>query len=78
MKDILKQLEDAGWHQILDKVFQWYDSNRYVEIDYPYIDIYVYVEGEKYLGYLAFGELHLFNELCKLYEKEVDNANEEC
>lgn len=61
---IIKELEDANWHIYCEPYcFRYSDVNRYVDIDYPYVDVYNYVDGEKYCGYLTFIELSLFNKL---------------
>lgn len=68
-KRIIKKLSYLGWYQTDydENCFRYYDTNRYVDIDYPYIDIYTYNCGTKYKGYIESKAFLLFAKLLKKY-----------
>ena len=67
LEEIINALVERGWYRYLgeEDLFHWKtkNSNRYVDIELPYIDLYVYADGEKYKTYLAVDELNTFNSL---------------
>lgn len=71
MRRIIKKLAKLGWKAYLSDhmYFKYEGSNRYVDIDLPYIDIYTYTEEGMYKGYLTIKEFKLFYKLSKKLNK---------
>ena len=70
LDDIIAQLEGHGWFRYMgrDDLDHWKtNTNRYVRLDHPYVDIYFYKNEEKYGSYLTEAELDLFNQLIQSF-----------
>lgn len=76
------RIEQLGWERYLGRedIYHWRtrNSNRYVDICLPYVDIYVYKNEEKYRSWLSVEELNAFNALTQLLDtQKKDNATYE-
>ena len=75
LEEIVAQLNKLGWVQYLgnDDYYNWKTdgSNRYVEIDGRYIDIFAYSDEEKWGTYLTAEEFDLFNQLVKKFPESA-------
>ena len=70
-EEIIKKLQDLGWYnRDYYNCFEYFETGRYVEIDLPYIDFYIYKDEEKYKGYLDVGEFKLFYKLVEILMEE--------
>lgn len=71
LEEIVAQLKKLNWVQYLgnDDYCSWKTdcSNRYVEINGRYIDIFAYSDEEKWGTYLTAEEFDLFNQLIQTY-----------
>ena len=63
--NLIKKLECMGWVRYMNDDYNWQCKNRYVGIEFPYINIYVFAEQEKWKSYLTVAEFDLFNKLMK-------------
>ena len=73
LKAVIKKLENLDWERIYRGHYGYWKyrgTNRYVDIDLPYIDFYIYSNEEKCCGYLTAAELDLFNKLVQLLVQE--------
>lgn len=73
LKAVIKKLENLDWERAYRGNYEYWKyrgTNRYVDIDLPYIDFYIYSNEEKYCGYLTAAEMHLFSELVDILVRE--------
>lgn len=75
-KQVLQALVEAGWEQYMGKDDYRYwrlsGSNRYVDIESPYVDIYAYADEEKWGTYLTIKEMDLFTNLAFILTQEAE------
>lgn len=81
LEELLEALANMGWYRYLGKkdLCHWKtkDSNRYVDIELPFIDIYAYADEEKYKTWLSIVELHTFNTLVQLLDSQGERKGYE-
>ncbi len=74
LEELLEALADMGWCRYLgeEDLCHWKTkhSNRYVDIELPFIDIYTYADEEKYKTWLSIVELHTFDTLVQLLDRQ--------
>lgn len=68
----LKKLEKLGWECCCPpSCFRFKGSDRYVDLDLPYIDVYVYLDEQKYGSYLTVAETKAFLDYAEKLKKTV-------
>lgn len=81
LEDLLETLTNMGWYRYLgeEDLCHWKTkgSNRYVDIELPYIDIYTYADEEKYKSWLSIVELHTFNTLVQFLDSQEERRGYE-
>ena len=69
-------LQELGWEEVThneeDKIFEFKNENRYIEIDKNYIDINIYKNGVEYGGWLNFDELEALENFIKTQQERSE------
>jgi len=73
LKAVIKNIEKLGWKRPYRGNYEYWKygtTNRYIDIGLPYIDLYVYSDGEKFSSYLTVTEMRLFSDLVDILTRE--------